>query len=364
MSTTVQPNAEPQFSNVKIYILRVGSQPNGQATDITDCGSTNPMVGTDSNGECYVASDVNGNFDLTDAYYANCNADSDIIYFEIVGGEAGVYYNQNLALVAVPSSTQTCGWYYNNASTAFIVISDFTNVAAAFSAGTFASYTKSAAHLFDSISAYPADYTALGTAFDTANNLIPIASGFYGGSDSNVQRELNTLADVVAPCLNSTGATTAGTRCGDLFTQTTQGQFSTAHPPSTPFMALASMAQFPTNNVTNQFYEISATPPWQPNDSTAPSSWLIPVNGSLQPTISTSTAASATHNTTGFTITGTNFGSTSSLITVVGAGQKLPVTGVSGTTSITVSIPNHVTKGALGVYVNGVASAFTQFSIN
>jgi hypothetical protein len=112
-----------------------------------------------------------GNFDLTGTFYQDCTSDSDPVYFEAIGGTVSGTGNGQLALLSIPPSEYTCGYIYDNSSSIFINITDFTNVMASFAVGPFANFANSPYDGISTFTAYTTDLADLATAFDAANNV-------------------------------------------------------------------------------------------------------------------------------------------------------------------------------------------------
>jgi streptogramin lyase len=87
--------------------------------------------------------------------------------------------------------------------------------------------------------------------------------------------EINTLADLIAVCVNTTGDTGSGTPCHQLFTLVTPAG-GTA-PTDTVGAALA-IAKNPTLNVASLFKLLPASNPFQPILTAAPTDWTLAIN--------------------------------------------------------------------------------------
>jgi hypothetical protein len=379
------PYGEPQLGNAAIYVFGVGTTPNGQPTNLIDCtlvGIVSNVMGTcnnDGSSAAYVKADSYGNFDLTGTYYQDCTSDSQPVYFEAVGGTVNSIGNGQLALLSIPPSEYTCGYIYSNSTSIYISITDFTNVMAAFALGPFANYSNSPYDGISTFTAKTADAADLATAFDAANNVISITNGYYTGSNTTVNYQLNTIADVIAPCIQSDGSLASGQPCPTLYSAT-QGPLIASYYPANTWQAMESIGQNPTNNVTAQYDLIStaSTVPWSPyySSSSIPNTWTI-TPSSNQPTISSLSAYSAIyHNTSNhyIYIYGTNLvDETTSPYTypvvVINGDDAAVDTANSSPTSLHVlippsySYPSHPAYGALGVYLEGNFSNFIPFTI-
>lgn len=86
------------------------------------------------------------------------------------------------------------------------------------------------------------------------------------------QAEINTLADILAACINSTGTTSA---CSALFSNVrVSGDTSTSADTAT---AALKIARHPGLNVDTLFGLVPATAPFQPTLPTSPNDWTIAI---------------------------------------------------------------------------------------
>ncbi len=360
--------------------MGIGSTANSTGMSMISCDNDDGgiTVGSDDGDvTCYAVADSSGRFDLTGLYYGfgdgtGCTTGAaQTVYIEARKGSVGSTSNPALALVNIPPSMDNCDYIYNNSGSVFFDLSDFTNTMAAFGLAPFANWNNPSTS--DGISASgTAGKTALLLAFDTINNYVPYSTGGYSGTDSNLQKQLNTISDVIATCEDSSGT---GTACTDLFSYTTDNGFSGMHAPLDLWQAVASMAQDPTYNVSNELNLISTTFPWSPVDGTAPSSWTVTTSGapvitSVSGTVSGSPSSTGGKKGTTATIVGTNLlnSSTSASPTVaVGFQAILPANvscSVSGSTdTCTFTLPSSPAQSAMGVYMNGYVSNFMPFTI-
>ncbi|MDE3104018.1 MAG: hypothetical protein KGK08_02485 [Acidobacteriota bacterium] len=209
-----------------------------------------------------VTTDGSGGFNLSTLY--TCPSASTLVYLTATGGNPGSGTNTAIRLVAPLGQ---CGSL--NAST-FIVVNEVTTIATAYALGQFVSPTTGA------IGSYGNSQTGIINAFATVNNLVNISSGAAlattpGGNGTVPQAELNTLGDVLAACVNSTGSTS--TLCSTLFSLTTPSGGSA---PTDTLLAALSIAQHPVNNVSTLFGQVSASgTPFLPTLSSAPGDWTV-----------------------------------------------------------------------------------------
>ena len=213
--------------------------------------------------------DANGNFNLPRPY--TCPAGNSLTYLLATGGNAGAGANAAIAEAAVlgPCSSLTAA--------TFISISEVTTAAAAYVLAPFA--------------AVPARATAIGTstgnalglanAVGTAANLANTASGRAHVTADLVgivppTTQLNTLADILAACINqgtasaATGTTTGA--CTTLFNASTPGS---GIAPTDTFQAALNIALHPSANIPALFGLVTANAPYQPTLTAAPADFTL-----------------------------------------------------------------------------------------
>jgi sugar lactone lactonase YvrE len=103
--------------------------------------------------------------------------------------------------------------------------------------------------------------------------------GYYASAT-----EVNTLSDVTAACVNSTGGsapngTSDGSMCGNIFAVAAP---SSSNVPTDVSAATLDILNNPTNNVNAIYGDISTTPPFLPALSSAPSTWALPITALAQ----------------------------------------------------------------------------------
>ena len=210
-----------------------------------------------------VTSDHTGAFTIGSLY--TCPSAGSLVYISAVGGDPGLggsTYNSSIALFA---ALGTCG---SLSSSTFINLNEVTTVAAI---TALAPYMTSLSHV--GASSYP----ALVAAFGLANSLANTTSGFSSGPALAggmlvPTAQLNTLADVIASCINSAGGVAGdGSACGTLFANA--GGSGTTD----TIAALLHITANPTSNTTALFNLASANGPFQPSLGSAPSSWAIQI---------------------------------------------------------------------------------------
>ena len=163
-----------------------------------------------------------------------------------------------------------------------IVINEVTTIAAAYAFGGFAT---DATHV--SSSGTTLAQTGIANAFANAGNLANITTGnAYAttpttSSNGTVpQSEINTLANVLASCINTNGAVTGPTNptaCYTLLTDTLSGGTTGTQPTDTATAAI-NMAHPPGATIAALYALSNATPPFAPALSTQPRDFSVAVS--------------------------------------------------------------------------------------
>jgi hypothetical protein len=237
-----------------------GQQPvSGSTIQLYTVGTTGLKTASATMIASTVTTDASGNFNVTGKY--NCAAlPATQVYIVATGGNPipGTP-NNSLALMAALGSCSSLG-----AST-FIQINELTTVAAAYALAPFAQdYTHIGATGFNP--------TGLVNAFANAGNLVNFSTGQTPGTSLPAGAiepvtELNTLADILAACVNSNGSTTP---CNTLY-----GATGTAN---TIDAALA-IAKNPGSSAYTAMYTLpGASSPFQPTFTAQPKDFSVAIN--------------------------------------------------------------------------------------
>ncbi len=221
--------------------------------------------------------DSNGNFNFPIASWStNCTNVSGgsnstaSVYLTASGGNPGGGANSAILLMA---ALGPC----NNINTStFAFIDEVTTVAAAYALGPF--MNPSDPTQIGYIGSSP---TGIQNAFTTASNLANTATGVANaltanGNGSVPQAEINTLADILAYCVNGT-STTCTTLGNDAFNSSGSSLGTSFTKPTNTLMAAQQVAAYPGNNVSALYDLVSGTPPFQPTLGSAPNDWTLAV---------------------------------------------------------------------------------------
>ena len=196
-----------------------------------------------------------------------CPANSGDVYLLASGGNSGSGTNPALVEAALLGPCNTLS------PATFISVTEVTTVAAAYALAQFAVYSTNGTN----IGAPASNLQGLTNAFGAANNMVPYASGYARSPGALAgmvlpQAELNTLANILASCVNSTGSTTANAPCGILFTATKPLGGLT---PVDTFQAMLSIAANPGASVSTLYNLSTANAPFQPTLTAAPNDFAL-----------------------------------------------------------------------------------------
>jgi streptogramin lyase len=209
-----------------------------------------------------VTTSPTGTFNITSDYSCTGNP---LVYIVATGGSAGSGTNSSLALMAAlgPCSSLT--------SSTFISINELTTVASVYALAPYMSGYKN-------VGAASTDTAGLTNAFNTVNSLVNIATGTAPGlglpaTGAVPTTELNTLANILASCVNSSGPGT-GTLCTNLITAATP---TGGTAPSDTVGVALNIATHPGSNVSALFNFAAAQPPFGPALTTSPNDWTVAI---------------------------------------------------------------------------------------
>ena len=263
-----------------------------------------------------VTTQAGGSFSISGDY--SCDSGT-YVYITAAGGNPGVGgtpgTNANLAEMA---ALGPCSVLLANANTTFISISEETTVAAAYALAQFSGNTNFGTPLSsqggvagtsapaDNFTSSSSNVQGIANAMAIAQVITNNTTGTSPGSNSDGAAtpewwQVNTLADLLAACINSTGTTTGagdGTNCGTLFanvnipsgTNPATGLAYTA--PADTIQAAIYMALNPTissTQQTNLFGLLSASSPYQPYVASASKLYDLTVAISYLPVVPSTT---------------------------------------------------------------------------
>jgi hypothetical protein len=250
------------ISNSNIYLYAAGTGGYGTAA--------RSML----NGAGYVSTGSAGDFSITSDY--TCQP-GDQVYLLALGGNPGLPPGSNNAALALMAALGPCSSL--QAST-FIVMNEVTTVSAAYA---LAGFMGSATQLSSSGTALAV--TGVANAFRSAANLADYTSGSSyattpAGNGTVPQAEIDSLANILSACVNSSGTTST---CSSLFAAATPPGGSA---PTDTIQAILNIAHNPGLNVSTLYLLSPGTAPFQPTLPSAPNDWTVSISYNIIPTTS------------------------------------------------------------------------------
>jgi streptogramin lyase len=203
-----------------------------------------------------VTTGSNGSFSLP-AY--SCGTSTDV-YLVATGGDSGSGANGAISLMAALGSCTS------SLTLPYVQVNELTTVASVYALAPFmADYAHVGAANTTSAQ------TGISNAFATVNNLVSVTSGSAPGAALPAgatvpTAELNTLADILAACVNTSGSTSSG--CSSLLTAT--GATETIG-------AALGIANHPGTAVSTLYPLATPASPFQPTLSAAPNDFTVAI---------------------------------------------------------------------------------------
>jgi hypothetical protein len=262
LSKSITPAPHAAGRNGSIY---GGQQPvTGASVQLYAVGTTGDGSAATPLFTSPVVSDGSGNF--TFAAYT-CPTPNTLVYIVATGGNPGLPGPVNNTALALMAAIGQCG---NINSSTFINLNEITTITSVFS---LAPYMTS----FDHVGSGPSDAAALITAFGNVSQLVNISTGTVPGPAllpgyGVPVEQINTLADILAVCVNSTGGVSGDTSsCGQLF------QYSGGGATTNTVTAAIQIANNPTANTSQLFALVPPNSPFQPTLTVAPSTFSVSI---------------------------------------------------------------------------------------
>jgi parallel beta-helix repeat protein len=250
-----------------------GQQPVTQANiQLFAVGTTGDGSASTSLMTKAVTTDSSGSFVLTGAY--TCPTPTSTfpgeVYLVASGGNPGLGSGNSNSQLILFAALGACS---SLTSSTFIDVDELTAIA---SIAALAPYMTSAT----AIGSGSSDAAALHAAMATVNEYVNLASGGAPGPAlpsgyyaSTI--ELNTLADALSACVNSTGGVSGdGSACGNLFAAATPASGTAPTDTST---AILDILQNPTHNTAAIYNLVPTSPPFQTTLTQAPATWALPI---------------------------------------------------------------------------------------
>jgi hypothetical protein len=246
-----------------IQLYAVGNTGYGSAYPYAN-GATS-LLGTNT---VMTSTDGTGSFSLKNTF--TCPASNPNVYIVATGGSpsigTGGPVNTQVALMAALGPCLSVG------TSTHITLNELTTVASVYAMSRFMTGIAN-------VGTSASNATGLNNAFAAVNKLANIATGSAGGPALPANATLpvakiNTLANILAACVNSVGGTANdGSACGYLFKYTTVNGVA----PTNTIMAALNLAQNPNLNTTNLTNLPTGSAPFQPSLATPPSDYSLVV---------------------------------------------------------------------------------------
>ena len=249
-----------------VYLLAASSSGYGtksQSLMTSVPGSTTlDTSGGPTNGFYYVTSGTAGAFTITGDYSCTPNTQ---VYIYALGGNPGAGTNSGAGLLAVLGNCPSAANFQT--ATPYVVVNEVSTIAAAYS---FAGFATDATHVASSNTTLAK--TGIKNAFANAANLASLSTGAAltttpAGNGIAPQATVYTLADILASCVNSTGAITGPTNptaCYTLFSSATSNGASNGTQPTDTATAAINIAHYPGSNVDALSGLVTAQSPFGP----------------------------------------------------------------------------------------------------
>jgi hypothetical protein len=266
---SVAPYTDTNAHTLNVKGTAFGGQPPITGASITLFATGSTGYGSTPSGIGSGTTDSSGNFNITS--FTPC-ADPEQVYIVASGGNPGLSGTVNNTGIVLVAALGNCSSI--NGPT-HVVINEVTTVAAAYALSGFSNLTTAPVEIGTSAT----NPLGLQHAFMNAANIVDTTSGAArsttpAGNGSVPADMINTLADILEPCVNSTSKTS--TPCTSLFTNAKPPSVTGASTPTNTWQAALDMAQYPGNNTAALFAMVLGTPSFQPTiGSTAPNDLSI-----------------------------------------------------------------------------------------
>jgi hypothetical protein len=214
--------------------------------------------------------DASGNFWVSQSY--TCTA-GDQLYVTSTGGNPGLTAGTNNTALALMAPLGECSYVLNNRASILLNINEVTTIATAWSLARFMSSPTTAG-------TSSSNAAGLANAFANIVNVVNVPNGSVPGPTLPAgatlpTAEINTLANILATCVNSDGDLSTGSPCMRLFAAATPPGGAT---PGDTITAALNIARYPARNVSALYVLPSPAAPFQPSLMATPNNWLIGIH--------------------------------------------------------------------------------------
>lgn len=216
-----------------------------------------------------VKSDVNGFFSIT-GDYPTCQP-SDLVYIVAIGGNPGIAGTQNNSALAMMAGLGRCD---SLTSSTFIQINELTTVASVWALSPFMSDLTHVATSSTNVQGLTNAFAAVNEIVNTSTGTVP--GPFLPTGATLPVDEINTLADILAVCINTVDSTSPvgqSSSCNSVFSASK----TVASTPTNTIQAALDLAQNPALGLTLSSL-VSGQAPFQPTLTAAPNSWVMAIN--------------------------------------------------------------------------------------
>ena len=270
------------IAGAHLYVYAAGTGIHGTASKslLLPYNAGNFPTTEDASGNYYVTTDAGGNFGLTGEY--TCISGQQVYIYAVGGQPVPNVTNNAAANMAVLGNCPSSGTLAGQIS--FVYLNEVSTVAAAYA---FAGFATDATHVSASNNALAQN--GLVNAFANAGNLYNIqvnpnssASAALmvtpNGNGQVPYKEINSLGNSLAACINSTGATSS--ECTTLLASAKSGGTTGVEATDTATFAIY-LAQNPrpSTSAVRRIYQQAARigEPYYPALTAAPSDWTISI---------------------------------------------------------------------------------------
>lgn len=254
------------ISGAKIYLYAVGT--GGYAGPGISASASNASQSL-LNSPGYVTTDGSGNFSISGDYTCGTNQQ---VYVFASGGNPGLASGTNNTAAGLLAGLGSCTALATNKP--FIFIDEVSTIATAYALAGFAT---DATHI--SSSGTTLALTGVANAMATITNLETLGTGAAlattpAGNGTVPRSEINTLANILATCVNTTGSTASGQPCATLLNAALANGTSGAAPTDTATAAI-NIAHNPWANIATLYGLPTANPPFAPVLQGVPNDFTI-----------------------------------------------------------------------------------------
>jgi hypothetical protein len=257
-------------SGAHVYMFAADATAYSHASDsliMADTTAAYPSVSDGTN--YYVSTDSSGNFSLANGQYA-CAAGQQVYLYAVGGDPTTAVANSAAGFMAVLGACQSGGSFTGVTGT--VQVNEVTTIAAAYALAGFAT---DATHVASSGTTLAK--TGIASAFANAANLVSLTTGTAlattpAGNGTVPQSTINTLANILAACVNSSGPTSSG--CSTLFTNA-ESSGSTGTTATDTATAAINIAHNSGSNIAALYGNPTPTSPFNPTLGSQPNNFAL-----------------------------------------------------------------------------------------